>query len=592
MVIDDHDPEVKSEYHDTAIDGFAEHSNAPFSGAYSSGHRRVAGKPVDRKNPSGGKQWTQASDKLHSMMNLYDYGDGSFAQKCLNFHVQGKFMEDYEDDYHWSGHIRCYYPTYHDLRYDQLRGYFSWRTGLRRGECDPGAPKAYAYIYIYELLNGIGAQSPEESIAQLERFEDEYFVSGYGSLPLRAEILFSMRRWMRDLAIVKGLPREKVLEFMSEQTEAEDNARAVLRNPGAYDDRAVYDALCVFAGDRYTDSVLIKKTGDEGLRLFAGVWRHTITSCSEHGIDFFRRMFGGLKTERWYPMSGAVWYDQDSSADRVYELNECHRFICSAGKWTEECYQDKYFNQKPFMAFMHETDRSLRVYLGIGARLKEIEDEAWVKPFVNAVIEEDKQAKIEAKRPKIVIDLDGLDQIRMDADVTRDRLLTDEEKGHEDSDQIIPMGMDHTSITVDMEWNDPDIEDQIVSENDSALYISEGVDKTETKDNTDQTLIQNNIDQIPVHDNTEQISKQDEDGPVTSIIPAEYMDIIMELIAGHSVKEMIKAKFGMPEIYADSINEALYDEIGDNVVECVDGDLILIEDYIDDLAGLMGLNEN
>jgi hypothetical protein len=518
VVIDDHDPDMKSEYHDTAI-GF-------------------------RKPPS---------DRVHSMMNLYDYGDGSFGQKCLNFHVQGKFMEDYEDDYHWSGHIRCYYPTYHDLRYDQLRGYFSWRTGLRKGECDPGAPKAYAYIYIYELLNGIGVQSPEDSLEKLERFEEEYFVSGYGSLPLRAEILFSMRRWMRDLAIVKGLPREKVLECMSEQTEAEDHARAVLRNPGAYDDRAVYDALCVFAGDRYTDSVLIKKTGDEGLRLVAGVWRHTITSCSEHGIDFFRRMFGGLKTERWYPMSGAVWYDQDSSADRVYELNECHRFICSAGKWTEECYQDKYFNQKPFMAFMHETDRSLRVYLGIGARLKEIEDEAWVKPFVNAVIEEDKQAKIEAKRPKVVIDLDGLDKIRMDADVTRDRLLTDEEKGHEDQ------------------------------------YIPEGIDQTYTQDDTDQIVIQNNTEQISIHDNTEEISIQDVAVPESSIIPAEYMDIIMELIAGHSVKEMIKAKFGMPEIYADSINEALYDEIGDNVVECVDDDLVLIEDYIDDLAGLMGV---
>ena len=559
VVIDDHDPDMESEYHDTAIDGLAAHYNAPFYdpyyGAYSSesGRRHVAGRSVGSNVTPVQKKPAKPSDRVHSMMNLYDYGDGSYRQKCLNFHVQGKFMEDYEDDYHWSGHIRCYYPTYHDLRYDQLRGYFSWRTGLRKGECDPGAPKAYAYIYIYELLNGIGVQSPEESIERLERFETEYFGGGYGALPFRDDMLFSMRRWMRELAIVKGLPREKVLEFMPEHIEMEDNARAVLRDPQSYEDRAVYDALCVFAGDRYTDSVLIKKAGEEGIRLFAGVWRHTISRCSENGVDFFWRMFGGLKKEKWYPLSGAVWYDPDQFVDRVYELNDCHRFICSDGNWTEECYQSKYFNQKPFMAFMHETDRSLRVYLGIGARLKEIEDEAWVKPFVNAVIEEDKQAKIEAKRPKIVIDLDGLDKIRMDADVTRDRLLTDEEKGHEDQ------------------------------------YIPEGIDQTYTQDDTDQIVIQNNTEQISIHDNTEEISIQDVAVPESSIIPAEYMDIIMELIAGHSVKEMIKAKFGMPEIYADSINEALYDEIGDNVVECVDDDLVLIEDYIDDLAGLMGV---
>lgn len=44
----------------------------------------------------------------------------------------------------------------------------------------------------------------------------------------------------------------------------------------------------------------------------------------------------------------------------------------------------------------------------------------------------------------------------------------------------------------------------------------------------------------------------------------------------------------MPSVVADTINEALFDEIGDNVLEC-DGDTItLVEDYRDDLLKIFG----
>ena len=60
--------------------------------------------------------------KIREMLAMYDYGDGSFKQKCLNFYRQGKFMEDYEDDRPWRREFVHYFPTYHDLRPDQLRG--------------------------------------------------------------------------------------------------------------------------------------------------------------------------------------------------------------------------------------------------------------------------------------------------------------------------------------------------------------------------------------------------------------------------------------------------------------------------------------
>ena len=44
----------------------------------------------------------------------------------------------------------------------------------------------------------------------------------------------------------------------------------------------------------------------------------------------------------------------------------------------------------------------------------------------------------------------------------------------------------------------------------------------------------------------------------------------------------------MPSIAADAINEALFDEIGDTVLECDQDALSLIEDYREDISHLLG----
>ena len=44
----------------------------------------------------------------------------------------------------------------------------------------------------------------------------------------------------------------------------------------------------------------------------------------------------------------------------------------------------------------------------------------------------------------------------------------------------------------------------------------------------------------------------------------------------------------MPSLVADAINEALSEEIGDNVIECDGDDIIVIEDYRDDILRIIG----
>ncbi len=107
-------------------------------------------------------QDTETHNRIGEMLSLYEYERDSFQAKCRNFYRQGQFMADYEDNVPWNGAFDRFFPTYHDMNLRQLRGYFTWRGCLRRGDFRP-APAAFAYVYLYELLNGIGTASPEDA---------------------------------------------------------------------------------------------------------------------------------------------------------------------------------------------------------------------------------------------------------------------------------------------------------------------------------------------------------------------------------------------------------------------------------------------
>ena len=61
-------------------------------------------------------------------------GRGRWLTEAELFYKQARFMEDFEDTCPYEGSFRSYYPTYNDMSNRQLRGYFTWRANVRRGE--------------------------------------------------------------------------------------------------------------------------------------------------------------------------------------------------------------------------------------------------------------------------------------------------------------------------------------------------------------------------------------------------------------------------------------------------------------------------
>ncbi|MBR2546576.1 MAG: TerB N-terminal domain-containing protein [Eubacterium sp.] len=472
-------------------------------------------------------------EKIRDMLALFDYGDRSFEQKCKVFFRQGMFMKDYEDSALWYGDLRSFFPVYHDLNIRQLRGYFAWRTQIRAGHFSRTC-EAFVYIYVYELLNGIGADSAEDSFSRLERFYKGYVETGMAEPMIRK----NLRRWMFEFAVTHDLPEEAAALYSDPGLEAREHAVAVLHDPGNYSDEEVFSAIVRFSSPRTGSSPVISKDPKRGKRLFAEVWQHLPDSV-------FPRCFGEIKTMPWHPLAGAVYWEQRTVRSLDYEISECRKYTCRDGIWQETGYDRLSFDQNAFLEICHMIDLKLRKLLKTGHYLRKKQGKDWAEAAVDKALDDIRREKAEASRPKISIDISGLDKIREDAGSTMESLLTEDEKeGSGTCEHDLTISSDEMISSE----HDRDARTQRVSEEPAQENIC-GLDALQTA-------------------------------------------VLRDLIAGKSAETLISENHLMPEVLADSINEALIDEIGDTVIECTGAGLTVVEDYIDDLRALTGEKDN
>ena len=115
------------------------------------------------------------------------------------FALQARFMMDFEDDDPSREVFTAYYPTYQMMNYAQLRTYFSWRTQVRQGNVD-GVSVSYAFLYLYELINGLGVSDPQDGLDRMMAFWKAFRV-------FDPTIDRYVVQWMKDYHIYYPLER-------------------------------------------------------------------------------------------------------------------------------------------------------------------------------------------------------------------------------------------------------------------------------------------------------------------------------------------------------------------------------------------------
>lgn len=373
-------------------------------------------------------------ERIRQMRALYRYGGGSLREKAENFFRQAKFMEDYEDDAPLCTGCSRSFPTYQDLSPRQLRGYFAWRTRVRKGEYLP-IPSPIARLYLFELLNGIGADSPMDSLEKLRAFEAGYLDAGFGDPTMRG----NLRRWMLEFAVLNGLPPKTAEACADPELIRWDHALITLRDPKDFDDQAVLEALAQVGGKKLLLSPVLRHPSGKGAHLFSEAWRYALDAGEREAGGFFRECFGVKSVFPWHPLESALVFKANAPGAAHFVLDQNREYRCRDGVWEVEAYDRLTFDRRRLQSFLREADRLLRRTLKTGAYLKARPEDAWAAPWILAML----RAEAQAARPKVAIDLSGLAQIRRDASVTRDRLLTEEELEAAEEPPALPMEAPH-----------------------------------------------------------------------------------------------------------------------------------------------------
>ena len=450
--------------------------------------------------------------EIKKMIESYQYSLPGSIRREQNFYLQGKLMASYEDHYEGKQSFLRYYPTYHDLTVGQARTYFTWRTKIRQNIYEK-ISDSYAYIYLYELLNGIGIKNPEEGLDKLITFNKNY------AQRFSPEIGAYLERWIRDYIVFYNINKANNTFFVKEQTN--DKKYEQLLYPDQFSNHEVAESLIKLSNYKIRNCPLYKKSIEKFEYLLVLIW-HKILDLRNDGFDFFTSYIAYKNQMTIQLFSAAVFNHQLEPKTTSYEIDQIRKYFYDEEKNTWYC--ESYWGltgQKSIMGnFLHEVDREIRLCFNLGRNLKPRKIE---KHYLKAIRDGIKEYQIEEqklKQPKIEFNLSQLSTIREDAAGTRDSLLTEEE---------------------------------LQAEQEEREQIEETV-----------------------------VNDEQEDYGLSS----EEMATIILLLKGKDLNKYLKEHHLMAAVIIDNINEKLFDEFGDNVIEFINDIPTVIEDYQEDLEDM------
>lgn len=333
------------------------------------------------------------------------------------FLKQGKLLANYEDDHGYTGDPVHYYPTYQSLTDAELRGYFTWRTRLRRA-----APQrtslSFAFLYIYELLNQIGVADPMDGYRRLIWFRDSYG-------PLDSRVLPYLSRWMTDYVVYYELDPNLLGD--SPQV-VFDRSITILDNIAAQEEAKVMFALRQLAPKWLGRSRFYAARQADCDRVIVRVLRrvsaHYAARCKRTMVEQYFGKFGCTQVRLF---ESAVFCDPLKVRSREYALDERCIYRCREGLWSLTKHAGPPRPSSKLEDVLKTIDAVMREEYADKHPVKYETDVKWliglIREETRALLAE-KQA---AEAKKITIDYSQLAKIRREAAITQDKLTVEED---------------------------------------------------------------------------------------------------------------------------------------------------------------------
>lgn len=518
-------------------------------------------------------------------------GAGRWLSEAELFYRQGLLMADFEDDCPYNGTFKSYFPTYNAMSDRQLRGYFTWRAQVRRKKVEETST-SFAFLYLYELICGIGVDNPLDGFRKIKAFWESYRAYEPG-------IDRFARVWLQDYAVFHGLDPKLLSDS---KTVLFDKALIELRR-AARDIEPLPTPATPATKRRKSSEPTLPLPPDEAReeRLMAAInalstynlgnsrinhahhrdLRHVACAVYVRMARYYdtHRKSGivaslfGEETAMPYTMfASAVFFAPERHKDCEYRLDPIHIYRCQNGFW--ECMRIHGSRQKSSKLgeMMRACDQRLRLALDPAHPLKEEK----VPKYLAKIIDDEIVAWLSwdaAHQPvKIDIDLSQLGHIRNAAAQTREALLIDEER--ED---------DALTEAAEADSGQPEAEP-------AANMIAEPAAASTQQNEADEPTIFTEqfgvVAPLLAPEPTPATPMSAGTASALAHAAEDYLRALLEQNAAQAASAVERS--GQSEdMLVDNINEALFDLVGDTVIEFGAAGPQIIEDYEADVRGYL-----
>lgn len=356
--------------------------------------------------------------QLRKMKEAYNYQIPLAHRQEVNFYRQGQMVSDYSDDYNDFAELYRSNPDYHGLTNVQLRTYFTLRTQWRQGKYPrfQHGMGGYLTLYMSELVNLIGCESPELAFDCLRKFQRHYqphFVPG-----TRPEEL------PRDMVRYYGLDHQRAAKVFQNEL-VQDQKLYIVLNPDKYSSAELF---AVFAGatNHYQTARLYKDDPQRFEELFKLVWQRILAKKKEH-YDYVEQYLTALPTSTGGTLFEGLIFDDRLQEDRIYQLDSLRTYRIVGRFYNSNQLTPWLPNKSGLKKLFREFDRATRIVFQVGRPLKERPVDPQIKTAIKEGLRDYQQQQQKAKLDQVPIHLDDLAKIRDDAAVTQEQLLTEDE---------------------------------------------------------------------------------------------------------------------------------------------------------------------